>query len=212
MVRGRSRGAVADMAARVLLAACTAVSLLAVAAIALYMLQGGMPAILEVGWREILLGRVWDPVGAPPKFGILLMVLTSLAGTFLAVLLGATAGVLTAVFLAELADGKTAWIVGTAVELLAGIPSVIYGLLGIYVLNPLMYRLERKVFAGSDTHQFTGGANLLCAVLVLAVMILPTVISVSRAAILSVEKEVLHSSMQLCASRIQRFFRSLWTA
>lgn len=211
-MQARSRAAAADMAARIFLAACAAISCLAVTAIALYMIQGGLPALMEVGWREILLGRVWDPVGTPPKFGILLIVLTSLFGTFLAVLLGATAGVLTAVFLAELANGKAAWIVGTAVDLLAGIPSVIYGLLGIYVLNPLVYRLERKVFAGSDTHQFTGGANLLCAVLVLAVMILPTVISVSRAAILSVEKEVRASSLALGASRIQTIFRSVLPA
>ena len=85
---------------------------------------------------------------------------TSIVGTTLAILLGVPIGVLTAVFLAEVAPKPLAAIVKPAVELLAGIPSVIYGLLGIYLLNPLMYKLERLIFQGSTTHQFTGGANL----------------------------------------------------
>ena len=208
---GRGRRA-ADQAAGSVLAACAMVSFLAVAAIVLYMVQKGAPAILEVGWKEILFGRVWDPVGTPPGFGILYIVLTSLVGTFLAVLLGSSVGVLTAVFLAELAREPWAGIVRTAVELLAGIPSVVYGLLGIYLLNPWMYRLERKIFAGSDRHQFTGGANLLCAVLVLAVMILPTVISVTETAIRSVGQELRTASLALGASRMQTIFRQILPA
>lgn len=208
----RGRRIVADKVAEFCLAACAAVSFLAVAAIALYMIQGGMPAIREVGWKEILFGRVWDPVGTSPKFGIRSMIATTLVGTFLAALSAAAVGVLTAVFLAELAGERAAGIVGTAVDLLAGIPSVIYGLLGIYLLNPLMYRLERKIFAGSRTHQFTGGANLLCAVLVLAVMILPTVISVSVSAIRSVSEEVRASSLALGATRMQTIFRAVLPA
>ena len=92
-------------------------------------------------------------------------------------------------------------------ELLAGIPSVVYGLLGMLVLNPLMYRLEQVVFHGSRTHQFTGGANLLSAVLVLVVMILPTVISVSETALRAVPDQLRVSSMALGASRIQTIFQ-----
>ena len=86
------------------------------------------------------------------------MILTSIAGTALAILIGVPIGVMTAVFLAEVAPPRLAGIVRPAVELLAGIPSVIYGLLGILILNPLMYKLELKIFEGSTTHQFTGGA------------------------------------------------------
>jgi len=123
---------------------------------------------------------LWQPEAAEPSFGILYVILTSIIGTALAVLLGMPIGVLTAVFLAEVAPERLANIVRPAVELLAGIPSVIYGLLGILILNPLMYKLELWVFKGSETHQFTGGANLISAVLVLALMILPTVINISE--------------------------------
>ncbi len=121
-------------------------------------------------------------------------------------------GVLTAVFLAELADKRLAGILRAAVELLAGIPSVIYGLLGIYLLNPMMYRLERWIFAGSETHQFTGGANLLSASLILAVMILPTVVNISEAAIRAVDPGIRRASLALGASRIQTIFGSVLPA
>lgn len=92
-------------------------------------------------------------------------------------------------------------------ELLAGIPSVIYGLLGILILNPLMYKLELKIFEGSTTHQFTGGANLISAVLVLALMILPTVINISESALRSVPKELRSASLALGATKIQTIFQ-----
>ena len=134
------------------------------------------------------------------------MILTSIVGTFLAVLIGVPIGLLTAVFLAEAAPGWLAAVVRPSVELLAGIPSVIYGVLGMMVLNPLMYRLEQKLFAGSKTHQFTGGANLLSAVLVLAVMILPTVINISEAALRAVPSALKASSLALGASPVQTIF------
>ena len=113
----------------------------------------------------------------------------------------------TAVFIEEIAGKKMAAIVKPAVELLAGIPSVIYGLLGIYLLNPLMYKLERLVFAGSTTHQYTGGANLLSAVIVLAIMILPTVINVSASALHAVPKQQRAASYAMGASKIQTIFK-----
>ena len=116
-------------------------------------------------------------------------------------------GVMTAVFLAEVAPPRLAGIVRPAVELLAGIPSVIYGLLGILILNPLMYKLELKIFEGSTTHQFTGGANLISAVLVLALMILPTVINISESALRSVPKELRSASLALGATKIQTIFQ-----
>jgi phosphate transport system permease protein len=113
---------------------------------------------------------------------------------------------MTAVFLAEVAPLKLTRIVRPAVELLAGIPSVIYGLLGILVLNPLMYKLELKIFEGSTTHQFTGGANLISAVLVLSLMILPTVINISETALRSVPDHLRSASLALGSTKIQTIF------
>lgn len=191
---------------------CGILATLAVGFIALYIVTNGTPAMGKVGWKEILLDAAWMPTAAAPRFGILYVTLTSLAGTFLAALIGVPAGILTAIYLAEYSGKAAAGIVGCAVELLAGVPSVIYGLLGIYILNPLMYKLELKVFADSRTHQFTGGANLLSAVLVLAVMILPTVISVSASAIRAVRPGLREASLALGASKLQTIFRSVLPA
>lgn len=170
------------------------------------MIANGFPALYKSGIREILFSSVWKPTAQVPAFGILYIVLTSIAGTVMAVLIGAPPAVLTAVFLAEVAPEPLAAVVRPAVELLAGIPSVIYGLLGVMVLNPLVYKWERILFRDSETHQFTGGANLLSAVLVLAVMILPTVINISEAAIEAVPQQLKDSSLALGASRMQTVF------
>lgn len=204
--------AAAEQAAGAVFRFCGFAVILGVAAITLYMIVSGMPALFKAGVKEILFGRVWRPTAAEPKFGILYVILTSVVGTALAVLLGAPLGILTAVFLAEAADRKTAGIIRSAVELLAGIPSVIYGLLGLYLLNPVMYKLELRIFAGSTTHQFTGGANLLSAVIVLAIMILPTVISVSETAIRAVQPDIKAASLALGASRVQTDFKSVLPA
>ena len=133
--------------------------------------------------------------------------LTSVAGTACAVLIGVPIGVLTAVFIAEVAPKKLALMVKPAVELLAGIPSVIYGLLGIMILNPWMYKLETAIFKDSKTHQFTGGSNMLSAIIVLAIMILPTVINISESALRAVPKEMRSASLALGASKIQTIFK-----
>ena len=135
------------------------------------------------------------------------MILTSIVGTFAAILLGVPVALLTAVFLAEVAPKKLADIVRPAVTLLAGIPSVIYGLLGILILNPLMYKLEKAVFAGSSTHQYTGGSNMLSAILVLAIMILPTVINISESALHAVPDHLRSASLALGASKIETIFK-----
>ena len=114
---------------------------------------------------------------------------------------------LTAVFLTEVADKRLAALVQPAVELLAAIPSVIYGLLGLMILNPAMYKLEKLIFTGSSGHQFTGGSNLLCAVIVLAIMILPTVVNVSASSIRAVPDELRAASLALGASKIQTIFK-----
>ncbi len=207
----KNRAAV-EHVAQAVFTVCASVTVLAVAFITLYMVISGTPAIFKVGLKEILFGTIWEPTAAKPRFGILYVILTSVLGTGLAILIGVPVGILTAVFLAEMSDKRVAGIVRPAVELLAGIPSVIYGLLGIYLLNPVMYRLELKIFAGSETHQFTGGANLLSAVLVLAVMILPTVINISETSIRAVHPGIKAASLALGASRVQTVFKSVLPA
>ena len=192
--------------AQIIFTVCGFAAVLAVASITLYMIISGTPALFKVGILEILFGTVWKPAAADPSFGILFVILTSIVGTFLAILIGVPIGVMTAVFLAEVAPSKVANVVRPAIELLAGIPSVIYGLLGILILNPLMYKLEMIIFKGSETHQFTGGANLISAVLVLALMILPTVINISETSLRAVPAHLKSASLALGATHIQTIF------
>ena len=191
-----------ERAAEIIFTACGLLAVVAVFSITLYMIISGTPALFKVGVPEILFGTVWKPTGNPAY-----VILTSIVGTFLAILIGVPIGLFTAIFLAEVAPPKVAAVVRPAVELLAGIPSVIYGLLGILILNPLMYKLEMKIFAGSTTHQFTGGANLISAVLVLAIMILPTVINISEASLRAVPKHLKSASLALGATHIQTIFK-----
>lgn len=203
----RKNKALAEHIAQILFTICAFFAVLAVSSITLYMFINGTPALLQVGITELLFDTKWQPASADPSFGIFYVILTSVIGTGAAVLLGAPVGVLTAVFIEEAAPEKLASIVKPAVELLAGIPSVIYGLLGIYLLNPLMYRIEIAVFKNSETHQYTGGANLIAAVIVLAIMILPTVINVSASAIHAVPKQQKAASLAMGASKIQTIFK-----
>ena len=212
IVGSKKNKAVVENVAQAIFTVCASFAILAVASITLYMIISGTPAIFKVGLKEILFGTVWEPTAAEPKYGILYVILTSIVGTALAILIGVPIGILTAVFLAEVADKRVARIVKPAVELLAGIPSVIYGLLGIYLINPLMYKLELVIFADSKTHQFTGGANLISAVLVLAVMILPTVINISETSIRAVHPGIKAASLALGASHVQTIFRSILPA
>lgn len=192
--------------AQLLFTLCASCTILAVVAITVYLVGNGTPALFEAGIKEILFGTQWKPTAAQPEFGIFYVILTSLVGTIMAVILGVPIGVLTGIFPAEAANRKVSAMVKPAIELLAGIPSVIYGLLGVMILNPLMYKLELAVFKDSATHQFTGGANLLSAVLVLAIMILPTVINMSETAIRAVDPKLKSASMALGASHMETIF------
>lgn len=197
----------AERLARALLLICAVVAIFAVCAITLYLFAKGLPALHKVGVGELLFGTVWKPTAAEPSFGIAYIILSSIVGTAASVLLGVPIGLLTAVFLTEVSGKTLAKVVQPAVELLAAIPSVIYGLLGMMLLNPLLYKLEKAVFAGSSTHQYTGGADLLAAVIVLAIMILPTVISVSASAIRAVPGSLRAASLALGASKMQTIRR-----
>lgn len=212
IIGSKKNKAVVETAAQIIFTVCASFAILAVISITLYMIVSGMPAVFSVGLREILFGTVWKPTAAEPHFGILYVILTSIIGTCLAILIGVPIGILSAVFLAEVAPKRLASLVKPAVELLAGIPSVVFGLLGIYLLNPLMYQLELAIFRGSKTHQFTGGSNMISAVLVLAIMILPTVINISENSIRAVPEQIKAASLALGASHIQTIFRSVLPA
>lgn len=199
--------AVIEKTAQIIFLICAAIAILAVCSITVYMIMKGTPAFKEVGVLDLLFGRVWKPTASEPSFGIFYIVLSSIAGTAAAVLLGVPIGLLTAAFLSELAGKKLGNIVSGAVELLAAIPSVIYGLIGMMILNPFMYSLEKKIYAGSTDHQFTGGANLLSAIIVLAVMILPTVISVSTSSLKAVTDSLRSASLALGATKLQTIFK-----
>lgn len=197
----------AEAVARALLLICAVAAIFAVCAITFYMFAKGLPALGKVGVTELLFGTQWKPTAAEPQFGIAYIILSSIVGTAFSVLLGVPVGLMTAVFLTEVSAKRMAAVVQPAVELLAAIPSVIYGLVGMMVLNPAMYKLEKLIFAGSSTHQFTGGANVLSAVIVLAIMILPTVISVSASSLRAVPDSLRAASLALGASKMQTVFR-----
>lgn len=172
---------------------CGMVSIAAVLLITVYMVIAGLPAILEIGPIEFLFGTVWQSTASDPKFGILPFILTSIWGTLGAVLIGVPIGVCTAIFLAKLAPPKLAAIVHPAVELLAGIPSVVYGLIGMMVLVPSVM----------DFFHLKSGSTLFTAILVLAIMILPGIISVSETALRAVPREYEEASLGLGATWIE---------
>ena len=200
---------VVETLAQIIFTICASFAILAVVSITIYMIVGGTPAILQVGLKDILFSTEWKPTADSPQFGILYVILTSITGTILSVLIGVPISLFTAIFLAEVAPKRLTKVVKPAVELLAGIPSVVYGLLGIYLLNPLMYKLEMLIFTDSKTHQFTGGANLISAVLVLAIMILPTVINTSETALRAVPTHIKATSLALGATPIQSIFKAI---
>lgn len=207
IIANRKTKSMVEKTASVIFICCAVVSIVAVVGITAYMFVSGTPAIFKVGLTEILFSNVWAPTAANPQYGILNIILTSIVGVFFAILIGVPIGILTAVNLAEIANPKVRNIIKSAVELLAGIPSVVYGLLGILIINPLMYQLELMIFSGSKTHQFTGGANLISAILVLAIMILPTLINITETSLKSVPDDYRKSSLALGASQMQTIFK-----
>ncbi len=165
--------------------------------ITVYLIIAGLPAIREIGLIDFLFGAEWNSAAAEPKFGILPFILTSVYGTAGAIVLGVPVGFMTAVFLAKMASPKLRAVVSSAVSLLAGIPSVVYGLVGMLVLVPGI----RKLFNIPD------GAGLLAAIIVLAVMILPSIINVSMTALEAVPKEYEDGSLALGATPVETWFR-----
>ena len=176
---------------------CGLIAVVFVLFISIYLIVSGLPAIREIGLVDFLFGTEWASTAAEPNFGILPFILTSIYGTAGAIVLGVPVGFMTAVFLAKVAPPRLASLVRPAVDLLAGIPSVVYGLIGMMVLVPAV----RVAFHLPD------GASLFCAILVLAVMILPSIISVSETALKAVPKEYEEASLALGATHIETVFR-----
>ena len=194
-----------EKAAALIVSVCAAFSIVAVVAITAYMIYSGTPALAKVGIGNILFKTEWVP--SQGKFGILYIILTSIVGTLLAVLIAIPVGLFTAAALSEMVTGTPKKIMKAAIELLAGIPSVVYGLLGILIINPQMYKLEKFFYHTSHSHQFTGGANLIAAIIVLVIMILPTLINVSETALETVPNHLRLSSYALAATKIQTIFK-----
>ncbi len=165
--------------------------------ITVYLVAAGIPAIREIGLGKFLLGQKWASTAAEPSYGILPFILTSIYGTAGAMLLGVPVGFLTAVYLSKAAPPKVKAVMETAVSLLAGIPSVVYGLVGMLVLVPGV----RKLFGVPD------GASLLAAIVVLAVMILPSIVKVSVTALDAVPREYEDASLALGATPVETYFR-----
>lgn len=173
------------------------VTVASVLMITVYLIVSGIPAIKEIGLGDFLLGKKWASTAAEPSYGILPFILTSVYGTAGAIVLGVPVGFMTAVYLAKMADKRVRAVVVEAVSLLAGIPSVVYGLVGMMVLVPGI----RKVFNVPD------GASLLAAMIVLAIMILPSIIKVSMTSLEAVPKEYEDASLALGATPTETFFR-----
>ena len=165
--------------------------------ITVYLIISGIPAIRQIGLIQFLFGKTWASTAATPSFGILPFILTSVYGTAGAFLIGVPIGFLTAVYLAKMAPAKVRSVMEAAVSLLAGIPSVVYGLVGMLILVPAI----RSVFHLSD------GSSLLAAIIVLAIMILPSIVKVSMTALSAVPREYEDASLALGATETETYFR-----
>ena len=176
-----------------------ALNILIVLLICGYLIVSGLPAILKVGLSQFLLNPRWASTANPPSYGILPFIATSFYGTALALAIGLPIGFLTAVYIASFAKDFVKRLLGGAVNLLAGIPSVVYGLVGMLTLVPWI----------QDTFDLPDGSGLLAASLVLALMILPTIVKVSVTAIESVPREYMLASLALGANKTETVFRVL---
>ena len=162
-----------------------------------FLLTSGMPAIGKIGITDFLFGTEWASTASAPSYGILPFILTSVYGTLGAIIIGVPLGLMCAIFVAKMANDKIAKTVRTSVDLLSGIPSVVYGLVGMIIIVPLV----------RETFNLPDGANLFSAIIVLTVMILPSVISVSETAIRAVPKEYEEASLALGATKTETVFK-----
>ena len=197
-VKSKGLRAAFERGMQILFLLCGILAVAFVLFISIYLIVAGLPAIREVGLKEFLFGTRWAPTNKiDPAYGILPFILTSIYGTAGAVVIGVPVGLMTAVFLAKMAPPKVAAVIRSAVSLLAGIPSVVYGLVGMIVLVPAI----QKAFG------LASGACLLAAIVVLAIMILPSIINVSETALRAVPTEYEEASLALGATHTETVFR-----
>ena len=197
MEKIKKKAKLMEKSMNMLFMACGLLTILFVILITVFLVISGIPAIQNIGLGKFLFGTVWASTAAEPSYGILPFILTSVYGTCGAIVIGVPIGLLCAVFLAKMAPRKIGGVVRNVVDLLAGIPSVVYGLIGMIIIVPFV----REVFRLPD------GANLFSAIIVLAVMILPSVISVSETAIKAVPKEYEEASLALGATKTETVFK-----
>jgi phosphate transport system permease protein len=177
------------------------VSVLAVIAICLFLLMRGIPAITEIGFMNFLFGQKWAPTNTPPSFGILSMIVGSLYVTGGAILIGVPTGIMCAIFLAEFCPDQLYKIVKPAVNLLAGIPSIIYGFFGMEIVVPAV----REAFGGN-------GYSILSAAIILGIMILPTIISISESSLRAVPESYAEASYGIGATKEETVFKVILPA
>lgn len=173
-------------------------SIIVVALICVFLFANGIPAIKEIGFLNFILGKDWSPLDTPESYGIFYMILGSIYITAGAIIIGVPIGILTAVFLSKFCPEKLYKIIKPAIELLAGIPSIIYGFFGLTVIVPFI----RNNFGGT-------GSSLLTAAIVLGVMILPTIISLSETAISAVPESYYEGSLALGATKERSVFKTV---
>ena len=190
------------------LAASTAV--LSVVLIAFFIFREGLPIFMRYGIAEILFGTVWDPINQ--VFGLFPMIVGTIFVTFLAILIGAPLGISVAIFLAEIAPKRVSRIIRPAVELLAGIPSVVYGLFGMVIIISIIGNIARGPLGDFLPPIYQTGYSILAGGIILAIMILPTVISISEDAIRSVPKEYKEGALALGASKWQTIYNVILPA
>lgn len=186
-----------EKAMNIIFTVCGFLAVLFVILITGFLVVKGAPAIGKIGIIDFLFGTKWESTASEPSFGILPFILTSVYGTFGAVIIGVPLGLLCAIFIAKMANDKVAKTVRTAVDLLSGIPSVVYGLVGMIIIVPFV----------RETFNLPDGANLFSAVIVLTVMILPSVVSISETAIRAVPVEYEEASLALGATKTETVFK-----
>ncbi len=185
---------------KVIFVVCGFIAVISVVLISLYMIFTGGPAIAKIGPLEFLFGQIWYPENS--QFGILAMILSSLCGTIGAIIIAVPIGVAVAVFLSKIASKRVAGIIRPVIELMSGIPSVVYGLLGAIIIVPLIFDLQTAL--GLPT-----SGSLLAAIIVLVIMILPTIISISENALSAVPKQYYEASLALGATKMQTIMKVL---
>ena len=186
-----------EKAMNVIFTVCGFLTIAFVLLITGFLVVSGLPAIKEIGLIDFLFGTTWASTAQTPLYGILPFILSSIYGTCGAIIIGVPIGILCAIFLAKMSSPKVSGVVSGAVDLLSGIPSVVYGLVGMIIIVPLV----------RETFNLPDGANLFSAIIVLTVMILPSVISVSETAIRSVPKEYEEASLALGATKTETVFK-----